>query len=241
MFIFMSLFFLYSLYKERADIADVIWGLGFVGTGIVCLTSFDFGIKSSIVLAMTTAWGLRLSAHIYLRNWNKDEDFRYKKWREDWGKWFPVRSYFQIFLLQGALMLLISMSLFVSLRDAEGFNFLNIVGVLVWLNGFLFELIGDLQLKRFIALPENKGKIMTSGLWKYTRHPNYFGEVTLWWGIFLIVLPSSLWYLALISPLVISFLILKVSGIPMLEKKYEGNIDFEQYKKRTNAFFPWFK
>jgi steroid 5-alpha reductase family enzyme len=119
-------------------------------------------------------------------------------------------------------------------------NAVSYLGILVWIIGFVFESVGDLQLSKFIALPENKGKIMTKGLWKYTRHPNYFGEVTQWWGIFLIVFTAPLGLLAIVSPLTITFLILKVSGIPMLEKKYKDNPEFEMYKRVTNTFFPWF-
>ena len=113
-------------------------------------------------------------------------------------------------------------------------------GVVIWLVGFIFESGGDYQLKKFIAAPENKGKLMTSGLWSLTRHPNYFGEVTMWWGIFVACLPNALWPIMILGPITITFLILKVSGIPMLEKKYDNNPEFQAYKKRVNAFFPWF-
>ena len=146
---------------------------------------------------------------------------------------------FQVFLLQGFFMLLISTSAITAFADSFGkLGLLEAAGAVVWLTGFFFESVGDLELSRFVKNPANKGKLMTGGLWRYTRHPNYFGEVTQWWGIFLVVLSSPYGFLAIISPLTITFLILKVSGIPMLEKKYEGRADFAQYKRKTSAFFP---
>lgn len=239
-FIFMTIFFVYGLYKGRNDIADIIWGLGFVFIGLELFLSFKFGLTSYLILLFTFIWGIRLSAHIFIRNRNKDEDFRYKKWREDWGKWFILRSYFQIYILQGILMFVVSLTLITSVQNNHGLNYINYIGIAIWLNGFLFEFIGDLQLKKFISDKSNNGHILNVGLWKYTRHPNYFGEVTLWWGIFLISLPNTYWFLAVLSPITMTILILKVSGIPMLEKKYEGNKEFDEYKSKTNAFFPWF-
>lgn len=160
---------------------------------------------------------------------------------EKWGKWTLLIRYLQVFVLQGALMLVIGYPfIHASVYDTGGFGILALIGLFVWIAGFIFEAVGDHQLDEFLKKPENKGKIMKYGLWKYSRHPNYFGEVTMWWGIFIILLevPFGVW--AIISPLLITFLILKVSGIPMLEKMFEGNPEFEEYKKTTSAFFPWF-
>ena len=244
-FIYMNLWFIISLILDRNDVADFAWGLGFV---VVIWALFYkntvVGIKNqlnfTILAVLTTIWGLRLAAHIYSRNKNKDEDYRYKKWREDWGKWFYIRSYFQVFIFQGVLMLLISSTAIISSVYNGSIGLISSIGMLIWLVGFYFEVVGDYQLSRFINKPENKGKIMTEGLWKYTRHPNYFGEVTLWWGIFLIGLITPYNFLAIISPLTITILILKVSGIPMLEERYEDDPEFQKYKKVTSKFFPWF-
>ena len=241
-FIYMTIWFLIALYLKRNDIADVAWGLGFI---VVCAVIFARGYPNFnfiLILILTVLWGLRLAAHIYIRNKGKKEDYRYKAWRDEWGKWFYIRTYLQVFLLQGLFMLLISLSAIVagSYTNETSISFINIAGLILWLIGFIFETFGDLQLSRFISDPNNKGKIMKTGLWKYTRHPNYFGEVTQWWGIFLLAVNLPYGILAVISPLTITFLILRVSGIPMLEKKYEGNTEFEEYKKVTNAFFPWF-
>lgn len=238
---YMTLWFLVSLLLKRNDIADLAWGLGFI---FVCGYLYFLGYKNSsfdLITLLTLLWGTRLAIHIFLRLKNKGEDFRYKKWRKEWGKWVYLRSYLQVFILQGFLMYLISFSAIISALDPTGkLTLLSIVGVIIWGIGFYFETIGDFQLQKFLSDPNNKGGIMTEGLWKYTRHPNYFGEVVQWWGIFTIAMPLQYGTLALISPLTISFLILKVSGIPLLEKKYENNPKFTRYKKETNAFFPWF-
>lgn len=232
--------FLLSLIIKRNDIADVAWGTGIF---IVALVSYFTGSGSALSILLTILaglWGLRLTIRIYLRNRKKTEDFRYKKWREEWGRWFYVRSYFQVYLLQGLLMVIVGYS-FIHLSvygEYQNISFLTLIGLVVWCIGYFFETVGDYQLDRFIKNKASKDEIMTTGLWKYTRHPNYFGEVTMWWGIWLMiaVLPYS--YLALISPIMITFLILKVSGIPMLEKGFADNPAFQEYKKRTSAFFP---
>lgn len=265
--VFMTFLFVYALYKKRNDIADIVWGLGFIA--VAWFNFYIFGFRTEIypgiygpfrmhvflVAFLVTFWGVRLATHIALRNRGKVEDFRYKKWREDWGKWFVVRSYFQVFILQGLLMLVISLpTIAVSIFGINTISWVTILGVLIWIKGFIFESVGDYQLSQFIKNPENAGKLMTRGLWAYTRHPNYFGEVTQWWGIYVMSLPialstiqasSYIWLIALLSPLTITFLILKVSGIPLLEKKfdekYAGNIEYQEYKKRTSVFVPWFK
>lgn len=236
-FISANIGFAVSLIKKRNDVADIFWGIGFIA---VAWTSFifaqSFNLRGLIVNLLVTIWGLRLALHIGLRNRGKGEDFRYKAWREQWGNTFYWRSYLQVFILQGFFLFLISLPIiFVNTRFAE-FNVFDVLGLIIWSIGFLFEAIGDYQLLQFTKNPANKGKIIQTGLWKYTRHPNYFGEVVLWWGIFCFALPSGFW--TILSPLTISFLILYVSGIPMLEKKYENNPEFAAYKKRTSAFFP---
>lgn len=241
LFIYMNVWFVVSLVKKRNDVADIAWGWGFV---LLAWASFFlskfFSWQSILVNILITIWGFRLALHIYARHRGKQEDYRYLEWRKQWGKWFFVRSYLQVFMLQGIFLFLIALpAIFLNLHSTF-FSVFGIIGLLVWVAGFFFETVGDYQLSRFIKNPDNKGKIMQTGLWQYTRHPNYFGEVTQWWGIFVIVLsvPGSL--ATIIGPITISVLILFVSGIPLLEKKYTGNADFENYKKRTSVFFPWF-
>lgn len=238
-FCYASVWFLISLLLKRNDIADIAWGLGFVA--IVCFLFITQAptLLSVFVYILTTIWGLRLAIHIGLRSKGKPEDFRYKKWREEWGKYFVLRSYLQVYLLQGFFMWIISLPIIVvSMAKNQPVSPIILAGSIIWLIGFAFESIGDYQLMIFIKQRQNKSDIMQTGLWKYTRHPNYFGEVLVWWGIFIMVLPLEYGLWAIISPIVISFLLLYVSGIPMLEAKYKDNLAFEEYKQRTSAFFP---
>lgn len=236
----MSLWFVVSLLKKRNDVADIAWGLGFtLMTWVSFFLSGNSSARGILVGVLVSIWGLRLAWHIHRRNKGKTEDYRYLAWRKEWGKWFYLRSYFQVYLLQGIfLFLIVSPVLLINKSAGTALGLLDIVGVSVWLVGFYFETIGDAQLARFIKDPANKGKLMQRGLWAYTRHPNYFGEVTLWWGIGLIALSVPSGWLGIIGPLTITFLILKVSGIPMLEKKMVEHPDFAEYKKRTSIFFP---
>ena len=242
LFLYMTFWFLVAVVIKRNDLADIAWGLGFIFVSWLSMFLFEnSGLRMIIVVILVTIWGIRLASHILLRNKGKKEDYRYAKWRKEWGKFWVVRTYLQVFLLQGFLLLLISTPIIlIAHSSSQKICFLVCLGIIIWLFGFYFEAVGDWQLAQFIKNANNKGKIMKAGLWKYTRHPNYFGEVTLWWGIFLIALGLPYGWMSIIGPLTITFLILKVSGIPMLEKKYENNLEFQEYKKRTNAFFPWF-
>ncbi len=240
LFVYMNLWFIISLLKKRNDVADVAWGLGFV---FLSWTSYYFlgsgGLRGLVVCILVSIWGLRLASHIYSRNKNKPEDPRYQTWRNDWGKWFYLRSYLQIYILQGTLLFLIVLPvLIINKNFGSSLGILDLIGIMVWLFGFYFESVGDAQLARFIKDPANKGKLMQSGLWEYTRHPNYFGEVTQWWGIWLISLSVTNGIFAVIGPLIITFLILKVSGIPLLEKNMANHPDFAEYKRRVSAFIP---
>ncbi len=240
LFAYMSLWFVVSLIKKRNDVADVAWGLGFVlMTWVSFALSDDSGIRGLLIGILVSIWGFRLAWHIHSRNKGKGEDYRYLAWRKEWGKWFYIRSYFQVHLLQGVFLFLIVMPvLLVNKNAGASLGLLDFIGVAVWLIGFYFEAVGDAQLARFIKDPANKGKLMQRGLWAYTRHPNYFGEVTQWWGLWLVALSVPYGWLGIIGPITITFLILKVSGIPMLEKKMEENPEFAEYRKRVSMFFP---
>lgn len=240
--LFVSVLFVISIFLKRNDIADIAWGMGIFIVGFVNHLYYGTNVVLQLTLVLVFLWAVRLALRIFIRNRKKGEDYRYKAWRDQWGKWFYLRSYLQVYLLQGFLMIVVGYGMVhASVFGSEStIGALGILGVLIWVTGFFFEAVGDYQLDAFIKNKDNKGKILQSGLWKYTRHPNYFGEVTMWWGIWLIVASLPLGWLALISPIAITFLILKVSGIPMLEKKYEGDEQFRAYQKKTNAFFPWF-
>lgn len=239
--LFMSGWFLLSIIKKRNDVADVAWGVGFVLVAWISLFIYGaYGIANVIVALLVTLWGARLALHIALRHRGKLEDYRYSKWREQW-RFFYTRSYFQVFMLQGALLLLVSAPVWVLNMESVSLSPLILLGLFVWGVGFFFEVVGDLQLRRFLAQPQNKGKLMQSGLWKYSRHPNYFGEITCWWGLWLVVLfsvPISWGLFALIGPLTITILILKVSGVPLLEEKMKSHPDFAEYKRKTSILIP---
>lgn len=238
-FVYMTAFFLTAAVIKRNDLADTAWGLGFILVTYLSLyLSDNLNIVQYVLAGLVTLWGLRLAIHIFSRNRGKGEDYRYKAWREEWGKWWLVRSYLQVFLLQGLLLVVIASPIVLSSAVTPNLSWLTYIGVAIWLFGFYFEAVGDYQLRQFIKDPNNKGKIMNQGLWRYTRHPNYFGEVTMWWGIWLIAFVAPWGWFAIIGPLTITFLILKVSGIPMLEAKYVGNQDYEEYKRKTSKFFP---
>ena len=238
-FCYVSVWFVISLLIKRNDIADIAWGLGFVAIVIFLFITQAPTLQSIIVYILTIIWGLRLAIHITLRSKGKPEDFRYKKWRNEWGKYFVLRSYLQVYLLQGFFMWIISLPIIVvSMAKNQPICPFVLIGCIIWLIGFAFESIGDYQLMLFIKQRQNKSDIMQTGLWKYTRHPNYFGEVLVWWGICIMVLPLEYGLWTIISPITISFLLLYVSGIPMLEAKYKHNQAFQEYKKRTSAFFP---
>lgn len=233
-----TLWFIISLIKKRNDIADIAWGLGYIVITAYLFFSFQNSLINYLLYALIILWGTRLSIHIYNRNKNKSEDYRYKKWREEWGKTFYIRSFLQVYLLQGLFLLVIISPLILAAdKTIDSFTPLMIAGLTIWLLGFFFEAVGDYQLAKFVKT-KKKGEIMTKGLWKYTRHPNYFGEVTMWWGISIISFEALKSPLVLISPLTITYLILFVSGIPMLEKKYRDNPEFKKYKKHTSIFFP---
>jgi steroid 5-alpha reductase family enzyme len=235
-----------ALVKHDFSIVDVAYGLGFVVTAWAALILTNtFYISQLIPLFLVSIWGARLSWHIYRRNKKKGkEDFRYTEMRNRWGKTANIQALFKIFIFQGIVIYIVDIAVLFAIINTTSneINALTVIGLLAWIIGFYFESVGDAQLKTFISKPENAGKIMTEGLWAYTRHPNYFGEATMWWGLFIIALSVDplLGLVTVISPLWITVFLLKVSGVPILEKHYEGNADFEAYKKRTSVFIPWF-
>ncbi len=239
-FVYMTLAYVVAIVRKDNSLADIFWGLGFILVALI--TYFVQGSNGGpqiLVTVLVFLWGVRLATHVFIRNRGKGEDPRYRKWREEWGDSFLIRSYLQVFMLQGLFMLLVVWP--VAIVNTYG-NTLTVwaavVGTLIWLIGFVFETVGDYQLLRFTQDPANRGKIMDRGLWRYTRHPNYFGEVAQWWGIFVIAVAVPYGWIGVIGPLTITFLITRVSGIPMTEKMFEGNPAWEAYTKKTSIFFP---
>ncbi len=242
-FVYMSLVFVLALVLRDNSIVDIFWGLGFIVLTVFSIVRNDSpGVLQILVALMVLIWGLRLSVHIFKRNLGRGEDFRYANWRRTW-KFFILRSFLQVFMLQGFFMLVISWPVLHVLNNPSPAvpGFIHASGLLVFLTGFLFEAIGDYQLAVFRKNPENSGKIITTGLWKLTRHPNYFGEALLWWGFWLLALPQLDGIYTVVSPLAITWLLRYVSGVPMLEKKYEGRPDWEAYKAKTPVFVPFMR
>ena len=237
---FIIWFILASILKN-ASVVDIGWGFGFV------LVSWIIFFQSvTVVTIMTTIfvslWGLRLTYHVFKRNHGKPEDFRYAKFRKEWGKFYHVRSFFQLFMFQALIMFLVSVAFIYIYRSPSIESILLIViGAVIWAAGFLIEMIADLQLKNFTSSKDNKGKIINTGLWKYSRHPNYFGESVVWWGIFFIAIGVGAPWFSIISPLTITLIIRFVSGVPMLEKRIAKKEGYSAYKDKTSIFIPWFK
>ena len=245
LFVFFNIFFVIAQLKKNNGIADMAWGLGFV---VVAITSLiftgNYSVQALAVTLLVLLWGFRLFFYIGLRNWSKPEDFRYVEMRKKWKTNVALKAYFIVFMLQMSFLYVISLPIqlvnFVEVTlDLTGYIVLG-VGVFLWLIGFYFEAVGDQQLKNFKKNPENKGKIMSSGLWKYTRHPNYFGEALMWWSVWVVSMSTlsitSLY--GIVGPLFITYLLLYVSGVPLLEKKYKNNEAFQAYAKKTSIFFP---
>jgi steroid 5-alpha reductase family enzyme len=240
--LYMTIVFILALIRKDNSIVDVAWGLGFIIISVYSIIqSGEVDLRKMIVSILVLLWGLRLSFHIFVRNSGRGEDFRYKAWRDSW-KFFYLRSFFQIFMLQGLFMLIISAPIwFINFSNGGPVGLWDSVGLVVFGFGFMFEVIGDYQLSEFKKDPSNKGKIITTGLWSVTRHPNYFGEALVWWGIsfYAFSFPNG-WY-TVVSPVIITMLLRFVSGVPMLEKKYANHPDWNAYKVKTAAFFPFVK
>jgi len=237
------LLWLVSLAVRDSSIVDIAWGplLFLVGVTYYATTTAP-GSRARLMMALVALWAVRLAAHIGARNLGHGEDFRYAAWRAQHPDTWWIRSYFKVFLLQGVVAWTVAMPLYYAITSASPVHFTlwDQIGALVFAAGFLFEAIGDEQLRRFKANPANKGRVMNTGLWRYTRHPNYFGEAVLWWGLGLIGVAAGGW-LGLVGPAIITFLLIRVSGVAMLEKTLkETKPGYADYIARTPAFFPRF-
>jgi len=234
---------LLSLAKRNASIVDIWWGPGFLLLGCTALIAAPGPVeaRSRLIVALTALWGLRLGGYLMWRNWGEGEDSRYVAMRRHFGERFPWISLFTVFALQGVLQWTVALP--VQLTAAAGgpplWTALDVMGVALFAVGLGFETIGDAQLARFKADPANRGRVMDQGLWRYTRHPNYFGDFCVWWGLGAIALsvPGAAW--TLIGPLVMSVLLLRVSGVALLERTIgRRRPAYADYVERTSAFFP---
>ena len=253
LFIYIFIAFIVGTIKKNNGLMDIFYGPGYF---VVALTSFilnfmlnnTISLRQIIVIILVFVWALRLATYIYIRNHGKPEDYRYRAMREKWKTHIVWNSLTRVYLLQGVIIFLVCFPVwFINvsenppIEEIVSFSGLTLlIGSLLWLIGFLFESIGDYTLYKFLQKPENKGKIMDKGLWHYTQHPNYFGEVTQWWALYLIAIAVPFGFISIFGPIYITFTIIKVSGIKLLNKRFEGDDAYSEYKRRTSTFFPWF-
>jgi steroid 5-alpha reductase family enzyme len=232
------------LILQNSSIVDIFWGAGFVISNWVyfALTPNGFPGRKWLIGILVTIWGLRLSSYILWRNWGQGEDFRYRRWREEAGGQWWWRSFFKVFLLQGLLMWIICAPLLAAQMGVTPtrLTVFDVIAVLIWAIGFFFEAAGDWQMARFKADPTNRGKVLRTGVWRYTRHPNYFGDATQWWAYYLIgAAAGGFW--TIFSPILMTTLLLRVSGVALLEKSLkETKPKYRDYIEATSAFIPWF-
>lgn len=241
-FIYMTAVFFLCTYKNDLSLVDIFWGTGFIVVWFfshLVLPSTTY--RSYLTGIMVLIWGLRLTLQIAIRKIGKPEDPRYTKMRAEWGTNFLWQSYLKIFMIQGVALFVIAFPLLIinSTNSQAPLNLLDGIGIFIWTIGLICEAVADLQLYRFLSNPLNRGKIMTQGIWRYSRHPNYFGEICIWWGIFLIALNAPLGLGAIMSPLLITYLLVYVSGIPPAEAQLAHNPDFKDYQEKTSILIPW--
>ncbi len=230
-----------SVAVHDVSIVDPVWGPAFVVVAVVCLLAGRGGdARRWLLLVMTALWGLRLGGYLLVRKLgDREEDRRYAEMRERKGAAFVPWSLASIFGLQGLLVLIVSLPLQVAAQRPAGLDWLAGVGIVVWVVGLFFEGVGDEQMRRFKARPDSKGRVMDQGLWRYTRHPNYFGDFCVWWGLWLVALGAGGTWWTVIGPLVMSFLLIKGSGAALLEKSIgERRPEYRDYILRTSGFIP---
>lgn len=234
---------LVSVAIKNASIVDLVWGFGFVVIGwITRFTAEGVTARQNLLLILVTIWGLRLTLYLTWRNHGNGEDFRYVKMRKHWGPRFPLISFATVFTFQGVMMWIVSLPVQLGQGDDDptSLGVLAVVGTAVWAVGMFFETVGDIQLANFKADPASEGQIMDRGLWAWTRHPNYFGDFCVWWGLGLVALETG-WpgFIALIGPVLMSYLLLRVSGKALLERNLrKRRPGYESYVARTSGFFP---
>jgi steroid 5-alpha reductase family enzyme/predicted DCC family thiol-disulfide oxidoreductase YuxK len=237
--IYMTIWALIAIIKKRADYADIAWGFGFTILAWSSLTISPPAGLSILINCLITVWSIRLTTHIYLRNRNRKEDFRYQNMRKSWGQAVNLRIFFQVFLLQGLILYVVALPvLWIHAHPQEIMASILWLPLSIWLFGFVCEALSDYQLYQFQKDPQNRGKLFTKGLWSYSRHPNYLGEILQWWAIWMVALPLPWGWLLIISPLLLTFLIIKVSGVAPLEEKLKSNPDFANYAKKTPKLIP---
>lgn len=239
-----TILWIWSIFIKNVSIVDIFWGVGFViVNAFYVFMSGELDARKIVILTLVSIWGLRLAIYLAFRNIGKGEDFRYQEFRRNYGPkrywWF---SFFQTFLLQGVLIMIVSLpflGIHSSVNSGE-LKLLDYIGITVWFIGFTFEAGGDYQLSRFKRDLKNKGKVLNTGFWKYTRHPNYFGDSAVWWAYALFSIAAGS-YWQIVGSIIMTLLIIKISGVSLLEKTLkETKPQYRDYIKKTNSFFPWF-
>ncbi|TXT65440.1 MAG: Steroid 5-alpha reductase [Promethearchaeota archaeon] len=243
---YLLLAFVVGTAKKDNSLIDRFYPGGFMliaWSTLILKGTFDF--RQIIITILVTIWGIRLGTYVTIRNWGKGEDKRYQNMRERWGDKVLINSLLRIYLFQGLIIfLVVSPVSYINVVDNPAIWWLDFIGIGVWVIGFYFETVGDYQLYVFLNNPENQGKVFDEGLWRYTQHPNYFGEVTQWWGIFLVATSVALkvyfpyGFITIIGPIIITYMIINVSGVRLLNKQFEGDSEYARYKRRTSQFIP---
>lgn len=236
---------LVSVRKQDVSIVDSLWSILFVAAASYYLWVLDeVSLRAQIIYVLVLIWAIRLSAYITLRHLGHEEDHRYQRIRANNQPGFAFKSLYLIFMFQAGLAWIISLPLFYAMGSGNPLSAIDYLGIGLWLCGMLFEATADQQLYRFKKQPDNKGRLLTRGLWAYSRHPNYFGEFLIWWGFYLLALSAtnaSAALIAVVSPLIMSLLLLRVSGVTLLERSMRLKPGYEDYMQKTSAFIPWFK
>lgn len=229
----------FSILINDVSFVDSLWSLFFLIAALVFAGEAGLAsAKSVLVLALVTIWALRLSAHITIRNWGEAEDYRYQEIRANNEPGFVVKSLYIVFGLQGVLAWIVAAPLLSAIATTSAIGLLDVLAIALWVVGFTFEAVGDFQLSRFKADPTSRGRVLDTGLWRYTRHPNYFGEFCIWWSFWLFAASAGAWW-TIFSPILMSFLLLRVSGVAMLERTIANRRpEYLEYVGKTNAFFP---
>ncbi len=236
----MVVLFLLALRRRDAGMADVGWGLAILLAVLaVFLWQRPDGVRAMLVLVLVAVWGMRLTVHIILRNWQRPEHWRHAQNRAAWGEWFPLRSFIVVFVGRSALLTVIALpALWAVTFAGPHLTWLDNLGLLIWIVGYFFETIADNQLVRFMKVPSNHGRVLTTGLWGLSRHPNYFGELTMWWGIWVMALSVPGGWLTIIGPVLLTYWVLGRS-IPLVEGRMLEDAEYRAYARRTSELLPW--
>ncbi len=240
LFLYMTVWFLLARKRRRFDTVDAAWGGGYALAAWAVAVQVP-STRTFVIAVLVTIWSSRLTRHIASRSRKAGDDPRYVAMAEKWKGNIWLRAYLSLFLTQGFLIWLIGLPIVLAAGDLlSGWAWLTWLGAAIWASGFVIESKADSQLAAFLSKKPAKGSVLSDGLWRYSRHPNYFGELVQWWGIGVIALQVSYGWIGLAGPLLLTILIVFVSGIPPIEKRRKDNAAYQEYKKHTSPLIPWF-